>query len=121
MAIRRIAWSQELDRGLARALPDELIRGIVASECRTGVAQAWQCDSEQHHALVVTRLDQNPTEWVVVAFEGSGMHVFGPLFIAAARDRGIPLRAHVTSPIVEQLLKRRLKLRTEERIMRYRP
>lgn len=120
MSVTRVAWSEAVERGLGKALPDEMIRSIVASECRAGISQVWECSSDAHHAYVVTRLDSNPTEWVIVAFEGSGMHEFGKHFVQAARERGIPLRAHVTNPIVEQLLIRRLKFKTEERVLRYR-
>jgi hypothetical protein len=102
--ITRIAWSDAVDRGLARALP-EMIRSIVAAECRAGVSQVWECDEGAHHAYVVTRVDANPTEWVMVAFEGSGMHKFAPAFIAAARERGIPMRVHTVSPVIARLLR----------------
>jgi hypothetical protein len=117
--IRLTQWNDEVDKGLSRALPDAVIRGIVAAECRAGISQVWECADDAHHAFVVTRLDANPTEWVVVAYEGSGMHIFGPLFLRAARERNIPLRAHVTSEVVERLL-RRLGLRREEVILRAR-
>lgn len=115
--IKRVAWSPDADRGLARALPDSLLRAIVQGEVERGVSMLWECEDELHHAYCVTRVDTNPTEFVVVAFEGSGMMTFGKEFIAAARSRNIPLRAHVTNPVVERLL-RRLTLKRSEVVLR---
>lgn len=115
--IRRITWSDEADRGLSRALPNALIRSIVAAEVQSGTSMLWDCENDTHHAYVVTRVDANPTEFVIVAFEGTGMLTFGPEFVAAARSRGIPLRAHVTNPIVARLL-RKLGMRVDEWVLR---
>jgi len=138
--IRQVAWSAEASDRLARALPGA-VRDLVAREVLTNVAQLWECTddtpiaragqpgevtlsgrspakvSPHHSAYVVTRIDVNPLELVVVAYEGSGMMHFGPHFVNWARDRGIPCRAHVTSPVVERLL-RKLKLFRSEVILR---
>lgn len=110
-------WSDAAGSGLAKALPDALIRSIVQSEVERGIAKLWRCEDEAHSAWVVTRLDANPTEWVIVAFEGTGMHRFGTYFVQAAKMQGVTLRAHVTSPVVERLL-RRLGLERSEVILR---
>lgn len=115
--IKLVPWSDEVDAGLKRALPNDLIRNIVAQEVRVGVSQCWRCEEGVHAAYVVTRLDTNPTEWVVVAFEGTGMQRFGQHFVEAAKSRGVTLRAHVTSPVVERLL-RRLGLSRSEVVLR---
>lgn len=104
--IAQVPWSQEASDGLSRALPNAVIRSIVEAEVIRGQSQLWECKDETHKAFVVTRVDANPVELVVVAFEGSGMQHFGKYFIDAANARGIPLRAHVTNPIVERLLRR---------------
>ena len=116
--IRQVAWSAEASERLARALPGA-VRDIVAREVLTNVAQLWECKDELHQAYVVTRIDVNPLELVVVAYEGSGMMHFGPHFVNWARDRGMPCRAHVTNPLVERLL-RKLKLYRSEVILRTR-
>jgi len=117
--ITRATWSSESDAGLAKALPCPVLRSIVADEVTRGVSNLWRCTTDQHQAWAVTRLDHNPDELVVVAFEGSGMLTFGPMFVRAAQAANVPLRAHVTSPLVERLL-RRLKLTRSEVILRTR-
>jgi hypothetical protein len=111
--ITRAEWSDEADAGLSRALPDATIRGIVAAEVKRGRSKLWLCKTDAHKAWAVTRLDSDPAEWVVVAFEGSGMMTFGPQFIAIAKANNIPLRAHVTSPLVEKLFSRLGMVRQE--------
>lgn len=114
--IRRIAWCDEAALGLSRALVGPIL-GIVESEVRAGVSMLWECRDDTHHAYCVTRVDFNPTEFVIVAFEGSGMLTFGPEFVEAARSRGIPARVHTVSPVVARLL-RRLKFELQEYVLR---
>lgn len=116
-AIKQVAWSDAADRGLARALPSSEIRSIVADEVRRGIARLWHCRDGTHEAYAVTRIDLNPTQLVLVAFEGSGMNVFGPWFIARAHAQGIPVRAHVTDPRVERLLRIGLRFRRSEVVL----
>lgn len=111
------AWSDRADQALARALPNAVIRDIVAAEVRAGVSRLWHCRDELHEAYVVTRVDLNPTQLVCVAFEGSGMRAFGPWFIERANAAGIPLRAHVVDPRVERLLRMGLKFKRSEVIL----
>lgn len=103
--ITRIAWCDEAARGLSRALEGPIL-GIVEAEVRAGVSMLWECRDGDHRAYCVTRVDFNPTEFVIVAFEGTGMHRFGPTFIEAAKVRGIPMRAHTVSPVVARLIRR---------------
>lgn len=77
----------------------------------------WECRDDKHAALCVTRVDANPTEFVIVAFEGTGLLTFAPYFIEVARERGIPLRAHTTSRFMLRLL-RRVGFRLEEYVAR---
>jgi len=114
--IRQVSWSAQASDRLARALPGA-VRELVAREVMSGIALLWECTDQYHSAYVVTRIDPNPTELVIVAYEGSGMMHFGPYFLQWARDRGLPVRAHVTNPLVERLL-RRLKLYRSEVILR---
>jgi hypothetical protein len=114
--IRQIAWCEDAANSLARALPGA-VRDIVAGEVIAGVSLLWECKDDKHSAYVVTRLDWNPVELVVVAYEGSGMMHFGPHFVGWAKAKGIPCRAHVTSPVVERLL-RKLGLKRSEVIVR---
>lgn len=69
----------------------------VKRQVEKGIAQLWRCESERNAAWCVTRLDRDACgfEWVVVLFEGSGLHEFVPLFLQAAKDRNIPVRAHM--------------------------
>lgn len=115
--IKQIAWCDEARDGLSKALPYPLIMSIVEQEVRLGVSQLWRCENDLHQAYVVTRMDTNPTEWVIVAFQGTGMQQFGKLFVDAAADRKVTLRAHVTNPVVERLL-RRLGLKRDEVVLR---
>lgn len=115
--IRQVPWTDEIAQRLSRALGGALVLGIVEQEVRRGVSQLWECEDETHKAYVVTRLDHTPIEWCIVAYEGSGMMHFGPMFIAAARKRGLPIRAHVASPVVERLL-RRLGMKKSEVVVR---
>lgn len=115
--IRTVPWTPEIAQKLSRALGSALVLELVGEEVRQGISQLWECSNDQHRAYCVTRLERNPVEWCVVAYEGSGMMQFGPLFVEAARARSIPLRAHVASPVVERLL-RRIGLKRSEVVMR---
>lgn len=114
--IERVAWSPDAERVLSRALAP-LIVPIVADEVRRGLSMLWECKEGTHHAYCVTRVDDNPREFVVVAFAGSGLMTFGPHFVAAARSRNIPLRAHTTSPVIVRLV-RPLGFRHAEYVLR---
>lgn len=114
--IRVIPWNDDAALGLCRALSFAEIP-VIQSEVERGIAQLWECSDARHHAYVVTRVDSTPPEWCIVAYEGSGMQTFGPLFIEAARARGMRLRAHTQSPVVERLL-RRLGLQRTEVVMK---
>lgn len=115
--IVQIAWSDTVDQALARALPNPVIRDIVAAEVRAGVSRLWHCRDDRHEAYVVTRVDLNPAQLVIVAFEGSGMRAFGPWFIERANQAGIPVRAHVTDLRVERLLRMGLQFKRSEVIL----
>lgn len=110
--IQLIPWTDDAAQHLARALSFAELP-LIAAEVRRGRSQLWLCTSDRHTAYCVTRVDPTPAEFVIVAFEGSGMHEFGPAFINAARARGLPLRAHVSSPVVERLIRRFGFRRTE--------
>ena len=114
--IRRINWNETAERAFLRALPDVLIRTIVADEVRAGISRLWECKSGVHTAHCVTRLDNNPREFVIVAFEGTGMHLFAETFIAAATSQRLDIRAHVANPIMGRLL-RRYGFKARETIM----
>lgn len=116
-AIKQVAWCDAAAAGLARALPSSAILEIVANEVRSGVSRLWHCRDGEHEAYCVTRIDLNPTQLVIVAFEGSGMKVFGPWFVARAHAQGIPVRAHVTDPRVERLLRIGLRFRRSEIVL----
>ena len=114
--IRQVAWTAPARAGLARALPPATL-DFIEAEVRAGISALWECSQAEHHAYCVTRVDQNPTTFVIVAFEGTGMHLFAPSFIAAAESRNLPMRAHTVSPIVARLI-RRYGFRTAEFVCR---
>lgn len=116
VTIARVNWSDDAETKLSRALPG-IDRAIIRAEVERGVSILWHCRDERHEAYCVTRLDHNPANWVIVAYEGSGMQHFGPLFLEAAKRAGVPVRAHVTNPVVERLL-RRMGLKRSEVILR---
>lgn len=116
-SITQVDWSDAADAGLARALPNADIRAIVGNEVRAGVSRLWLCRDGEHEAYMVTRVDLNPTQLVIVAFEGSGMRAFGPWVIERAHAAGIPVRAHVTDPRVERLLRIGLRFKRSEVIL----
>ncbi len=103
--IKRIAWSDEAARGLSRALREPIL-SIVADEVRRGQSSLYHCVDGSEEAYCVTRIDDNPKEFVVVAFEGVGMVKFGRKFVAAAKAIGAPMRVHTMSPVVARLLRR---------------
>jgi hypothetical protein len=103
--ISRIAWCAAAAAGLGEALPAATL-AIVAGEVQRGVSMLWDCSTHEHHAYCVTRVDGTPLQLVIVAFQGSGMHVFAPAFIAAAQSRGLAMRAHTVSPIVARLIRK---------------
>lgn len=115
--IRQVPWTDDVAQRLSRALGGTLVLGLVGEEVKRGISQLWECSDDRHKAYVVTRLDTTPLEWCIVAYEGSGMMHFGPMFISAARTRGVPIRAHVASPVVERLL-RKLGMRRSEVVVR---
>jgi len=106
VSINRISWNESADRAFLRALPDSLIRSIVADEVRTGVSRLWLCKSAEHTAYCITRLDNNPREFVIVAFEGTGLHLFAPSFIHAADSQNLAIRAHIANPVMTRLLRK---------------
>lgn len=103
--IHRIEWNDHAANGLRRALTTPVL-AIVEREVRSGVSMLWECKTDKHHAYCVTRIDQNPLEWVFVAFEGTGLEMFAKDFIAAADQRRIPIRLHTTSEVLLRLVRR---------------
>jgi hypothetical protein len=75
-------------------------------EAQAGVAEVWRISDDQHSLLVITRLDHNPTEWVIAWARGTGSAKFGPLLVAHARRKGWPIRIHVGSLAKSRLFKR---------------
>lgn len=105
MTARALRWSDKAAKGLARAL-DPIVLELIAREVQSGLSTLWHCKSDAHEAFCVTRIDNNPREFVFVAFEGSGVLEFGPKFISAAKSLGLPMRLHTMSPVVARLVRR---------------
>jgi hypothetical protein len=116
----QIAWCDEAERGLRRAIIDDEIMQIVAEEVRSGLSILWRCVSDHHFAYCVTRQDSNPDELCIVAFEGSGVVDFAEFFIGSAHAKGIPVRCHVVKRSLARLY-RRVKLQESEIILRSYP
>jgi hypothetical protein len=95
--IARRAWNAEAERDLARSAGRDM--AVIRRQVQADVAMLWECESDRNHAWCVTRLDADEAgaEWVIVLFEGSGLHEFVPLFVEAADSRGLPLRAHLNA------------------------
>jgi hypothetical protein len=91
--------------------------GLLMREVRAGISQLWECNDGQDTLYVVTRVDQNPRELVICAAVGSGLRKFAPVFLARAREKGLPVRAHVESLVMRRLL-RWIGFRTAEFVMR---
>ena len=94
--IRLEPWSDFAERELVR------VEGLgvvdVKREVQEGVSQLWHCaDADGSNGYVVTRLEQRPSgvEWVFVAGVGRGFYKFIAVFIKAALEAGVPIRAHV--------------------------
>jgi len=105
MSIKHIRWNDDAAKALAKALPDDLIRGLVENEVKRGVSQLYHCKDDKHEGYAVMRVDNNPVEWVCVAFAGSGMHAFWPDFQVAADARHLAMRAYTVSPVVQRLMR----------------
>lgn len=115
--IEVIAWTPEL----ARVFNDPAGRSCVPyllNEVRQGIAQAWRCSDGLDELHVITRLDRNPTEWVLCYGQGRGVRKFVPLFIAVARRKGWPVRLHTQSPALVRLT-RRIDGRVSEYVVRW--
>ena len=95
--IRLHDWCDQAEAGLivsgGRDLPE------LKRQVQTGIAQLWKCEKGHRVAWCVTRLDRDAAgdEWVICLFEGTGLHEFIPLFVQAADEKGIPLRAHLNA------------------------
>jgi hypothetical protein len=94
--IRLEPWNDFAERALAR------VEGLgivdIQREVEEGISQLWHCtDPDGSGGYVVTRLEQRPSgrEWVLVAGVGRGFHKFAPLFVNAAEEAGVQVRAHV--------------------------
>lgn len=97
--IRLEPWNDFAERALVR------VEGLgivdVKREVEEGISQLWHCTGDDGSGgYVVTRLEQRPSgrEWVLVAGVGRGFRQFAPLFLNAAREAGVRIRAHVNRP-----------------------
>lgn len=105
LRIENAPWSDAAEA----ALTDEASRSCLAHlklEVQQGISTLWRCRSAAGELWLITRLDKNPTEWVMCLAVGRGLAQVAPQFIRAARDRGWPMRVHTESPAVARLLRR---------------
>lgn len=103
--IREIPWSPDVGARLMHHASRECLP-FLAREVQAGAAQLWECSDGDDSLTVITRLDSNPTEWVMCYVQGSGLRKFAPQFVELARQRGWPLRAHTTDRRVVRMLRR---------------
>lgn len=92
--IEKRRWCKQAEIGLqvSAGADMEIIRGQVKS----GQAELWWCESAENACWVVTRIDQEDGELVIVCGEGSGLDEFAPVFVESARRQGLGVRTHVT-------------------------
>lgn len=116
--IRLEPWNDFAERALVR------VEGLgvldVKREVEEGISQLWHCtDADGSGGYVVTRLERRPSglEWVLVAGVGRGFQKFAPLFINAAREKGVPVRAHVNRRGMVRMYDR-LGFRVSEYVLR---
>jgi hypothetical protein len=114
--IERIPWSMEAERAMSDAAGAACLPYLRAEVCR-GISRLWRCTSGSNVVHLVTRLDHNPTEFVVCYAEGNGMAEFIPAFVHAARKLDAPIRVHTTKPSVARWL-RRHRLQVHEFVLR---
>lgn len=102
--IGQVPWTPEVEARMQSPAAGQCLAWLKR-EVEAGVAKLWHCQDERDEAYMVTRLDRHPDELVVCYFEGSGMRKFGAEVVAAARTRGVPVRAHTTQRAVARLLR----------------
>lgn len=79
---------------------------LLKAEVLAGISQAWECSHGADVARGITRLDTNPTEWVMCLCVGRGLRQIFPEFLKVARRRGWPVRIHTENPAMARLLER---------------
>jgi hypothetical protein len=114
--IERIPWSREAESAMQNAAGAECLPYLREEVCR-GISKLWRCTSGSRVVHLVTRLDHNPTEFVVCYAEGEAMAEHAHAFIAAARKLGAPMRVHTTKRSIARWL-RRFGLETQEFVLR---
>jgi hypothetical protein len=75
-------------------------------ETQAGIAEIWRISDETDCLHVITRLDQNPTEWVITWAIGTGSQKFGQLLRDHAKTKGWQIRVHVGTLARVRLFKR---------------
>lgn len=101
--VLNVPWADNVDDCLRVAARGDL--DIIRHQVESGIAQLWECTSDEHHAYIVTRVEPGP-EIVIVAGEGSGFMEFVPDFIAVAKRSGATIRAHVVRKGMIRLFER---------------
>lgn len=116
--IRLEPWNDFAERALFR------VEGLgvldVKREVEEGISQLWHCtDADGSGGYVVTRLERRPSgvEWVLLAGVGRGFHKFAPLFVNAAAEAGVQVRAHVSRPGMVRMYDR-IGFRVSEYVLR---
>jgi hypothetical protein len=103
--ISQLPWTAQIERELTVPESADCIE-YLAREVQSGLSQLWECSDGEDTLRVITRVDQNPRELVICLVVGTGVEKFGPLFIAAARSKGLPMRMHTMSAAMARLCKR---------------
>jgi len=115
--IRAASWSEAAHAQIARI--DAHCAEALRADVERGRATLWHCQSEAAEAYAVTRVDDNPREFVVCAFAGTpgASGEFVTVFRDAAHAQGLSIRVHVTSRELARLWSR-FGLRESEWILR---
>jgi hypothetical protein len=94
--IREVPWTDDTTKLLAHPAARACLSWLER-EVRGRVAQLWECRAGGKLAHVVTRLDENPREWVICYARGSGLALFMPAFLRVADAKRWPVRIHCES------------------------
>lgn len=115
--IRQVPWSDAAHAQISR-VGEETAR-LLRAEVERGRSMLWHCQSDKAEAFAVTRVDDNPREFVICAFAGTPgcSGEFLEVFREAAHAQRLSIRVHVISRELARLWCR-FGLRESEWILR---
>jgi len=104
--VEELEWTDDVDAVLWHPSACRLL-DWMRGQCRVGIAQLFRFTDYDDCLYLVTRVDRDPTEWVICWARGTGTAKFGPIVVELGRQRQMPLRVHID---VDQLSRARLRL-----------